>query len=974
MADRPGPAVYTIPPIRAFADALVAGILARHGRDRMALAEGTILVPNNRAGQAIREAFVRQAEQGLLLPRLVAVGDSELNEKAGAALDAIGDEPLPPAIEPLRRQLVLARLIQRDRSVDGAEAMRLAADLARTLDQLIVEDVAPSKLRELNLFGELSTHWNTSLEQLKAILDLWPRELEKLGRIDLADRRNRQLKQVAARWRQDPPKGFVAAAGISTAAPAVVELLATVARSANGEVVLAGLDLDISDEEWAAIGGSEAEPAIETHPQFHLHQLLSRMKVGRGEVQRWKWSGDIASTAKRARAISHAFAPAEATRNWIELGQKDRNLAGVTALELSNPAEEAQAIALAIREAIERPAETVALVTPDRDLASRVSAHLQRWQIQADDSAGQSLAATPSGTLLLALAEAAVEHFAPSALLALLKHPLVRQGEERREWLDRVRKLDLVVRGPRPASGLEGMAQFLQGGDSRTRPGMQGVQNWWADTSTILAPLERMAGQKLPGMIATLREVAGALAGESLWSGPAGRELAALVAELEQGALQGPEGMSLASLLQVLRQLMDGIAIRPGYGGHPRVFIWGLLEAKLQSADLVILGGLNEGTWPQLPAPDPWLAPRIRRELGLPSLERRIGLAAHDLASALGAPRVLMTRARRDARSPTIASRFWLRLETMTGGLELPQTPYDRIAQAIDACTGKPDRAQRPAPCPPLEERPREISVTAVDRLSADPFAFYASAMLGLNALEPVDADPGPAWRGSMIHGVLEHWARDDGYRPGALVARMEETLSDGTIHPLVRALWLPRLSEAAEWIEQRVAEHQSEGRTPLVAEKSGQAEVAGVKIRGRADRIDRLANGRLAIVDYKTGEGPNNKQVAAGFAMQLGLIGLIAEQGGFEGVTGEGGAFEYWSLARDSRTGQFGKVTSPVTGRMAVKEPEAFVEFIAGKFREAAGKWLTGNEPFKAKLRPEYAWADFDQLMRMEEWQGRDV
>lgn len=974
MADRPGPAVYTIPPIRAFADALVAGILAQHGKDRLALARGMILVPNNRAGQAIREAFVRQAEGGLLLPRLVAVGDSELDEKAGVALDAIDDAPLPPAIEPLRRQLILARLVQQDRGIDGAEAMRLAADLARTLDQLIVEEIAPSKLAELNLSGELSAHWNASLDQMKAILDLWPLELKRLGRIDMADRRNRQLNRVAERWRTKPPGTFVIAAGISTAAPAVARLLATVARIPHGQVVLAGLDLDISDEEWTAIGGGETEPAIETHPQFHLYQLLQRMKVGRGEVRRWKWSGDIASTAKRARAISHAFAPAEATRNWVELEQKDRNLAGVTALELANPAEEAQAIAVAIRHAIEQPAQTAALITPDRDLASRVSAHLERWKIQADDSAGQSLAASPNGTLLLVLAEALAEHFAPSALLALLKHPLVRQGEERRAWLDQVRSLDLVLRGPRPASGLGGVTQFLRGGDKRTRPARQMLQGWWAEISAILAPLERLAGQDFSAMIATLREAAGALAGDALWSGPAGRELAALVAELEQGAVDGPTAMSPVSLSQVLRQLMDGIAIRPGYGGHPRVFIWGLLEAKLQSADVVILGGLNEGTWPQLPAPDPWLAPRIRRELGLPSLERRIGLAAHDLASALGAPKVLMTRAKRDTRSPTIASRFWLRLETMTGVLERPETRYDRIAHGVDACEGKPVRASRPAPCPPVEERPREISVTAVDRLSADPFAFYASAMLGLNALEPVDADPGPAWRGSLIHAVLERWAEDDDYRPGALVERMDKALSDGTIHPLIRALWLPRLSEAAEWIEQRVAGNRAEGRTPLVAEKSGHAEFAGVRVRGRADRIDRLADGRLAIVDYKTGEGPSNRQVAAGFAMQLGLIGLIAEQGGFEGAKGTAGAFEYWSLARDSKTGQFGKVTSPVTGKTAVKEPEAFVAFIAEKFKEAAANWLTGNAPFKAKIRPEYAWADYDQLMRLEEWQGRDV
>ena len=119
----------------------------------------------------------------------------------------------------------------------------------------------------------------------------------------------------------------------------------------------------------------------------------------------------------------------------------------------------------------------------------------------------------------------------------------------------------------------------------------------------------------------------------------------------------------------VLRQLLDARAVRPPYGGHPRIFIWGLLEARLQRADLVVLGGLNEGVWPALPAPDPWLPPKVRAKLGMPTLESRIGLAAHDFASALGAPEVLITRARRDGRSPTVASRFLLRLDAISGGL-----------------------------------------------------------------------------------------------------------------------------------------------------------------------------------------------------------------------------------------------------------------------------------------------------------------
>jgi ATP-dependent helicase/nuclease subunit B len=426
------------------------------------------------------------------------------------------------------------------------------------------------------------------------------------------------------------------------------------------------------------------------------------------------------------------------------------------------------------------------------------------------------------------------------------------------------------------------------------------------------------------------------------------------------------------ALPHLLRDAFDGVAVRPGAGGHPRLFIWGLIEARLQRADLMILGGLNEGTWPALPAPDPWLAPKIRMELGMPGIERRIGLSAHDLASALGAPQVLLTRARRDARAPTIASRFWLRIETLTGGLPLPAPRFDLLARAVDHVNALPDRAKRPRPCPPVADRPHSLSVTEVDRLSADPFAFYARAMLGLARLDPLDAEPTPAWRGTIIHDVLETWAKQDHYAPDALIRRMEHALDSPAIHTLTRLLALPRLIQAAEWIEAQVAHGREEGREPVLAEERGEVKFAGITISGKADRIDRFADGSLAIVDYKTGSPPSTKQVANGYALQLALLSLIAEGGGFTGLRGTGSAFEYWSLARDKNR-NFGKIVSPCTGRSEDRIPaDEFVARASAQFRTAIETWLTGNEPFTAKLRPEYAWGDYDHLMRLEEWEGR--
>jgi ATP-dependent helicase/nuclease subunit B len=438
-----------------------------------------------------------------------------------------------------------------------------------------------------------------------------------------------------------------------------------------------------------------------------------------------------------------------------------------------------------------------------------------------------------------------------------------------------------------------------------------------------------------------------------------------VIAELQASEAAAQLTVTAEDAVPLLRQLLDERAVRPPYGGHPRIFIWGLLEARLQRADLLVLGGLNEGAWPALPAPDPWLPPKIRATLAMPTLEFRIGLAAHDFASALGAPEVLITRARRDSRSPTVASRFLLRLDAISGGL-----PRDRVLEQITRALdnpGPPAPVDRPAPAPPAEQRPKEIWVTQVDRLKADPFAFYANAMLKLRLLDPVDADYSARWKGDEVHKVFEAWLQHDECAPDKLRARAERLLADEAIHPMLRALWAPRLREAIDWIAEMERANRAAGRKPLRAEVTGEAPLAGITIHGRADRIDRLPDGGLAIVDYKTGKPPTMKAIDAGFALQLGLLGLIGRQGGFDGVSGEPEAFEYWSLIRN-RDG-FGKCMR------ADKDMEQG-EFLAHAYRnfgEAAEKWLTGTEPFTAKLNPAYApYGDYDQLMRLEEWYGR--
>jgi len=958
MPDGPRrPAVFTIPSHRSFADALAAGLIDRFGKDPLGLAQGRILLPNNRAVRAVMEAFVRASGSGLLLPRLIPVGDPELDERVGGALDRLDEnEPVPPAIDPTERLLRLASIV---RGEGTAESLRLAADLARTLDALLIEGVDPHRLKDAVAgTSDLARHWEHSLARLQLIYEIWPQILVDAGAIDLAERRNRLLRQLSERWKHAPPAGFTVAAGITTAAPAVTALVSSVARMPEGMVVLPGLALAsiLPDEEWDALGPGEDGRGEATHPQYHLKLLLDRLGIARGEVQAWRRSGSSSSSPARARAVANAMAAPEFSHKWETLRPSERRLSGIRLAEFPDSAAEAQAVALALREALETPGKTAALVTPDRQLAVRVSALLARWGIEADDSAGRTLSATAPGTLLLSITAAAAEELAPVALLAMLKHPLVGgEGDERLAWLDSVRELDLKLRGPRPAAGMAGLdTHFAE------------VREW----QKVRQLVERIGAflrepTSMAGLAGTLSTAAQALAGDAAWRGPAGRMAAELLADLQASDAAKELLVEAEDAVPMLRQLLDSHAVRPPYGGHPRIFIWGMLEARLQRADLMVLGGLNEGVWPAMPAPDPWLPPKVRANLGMPTLDTRIGLAAHDFASALGAPEVLITRARREGRSPTVASRFLLRLDAISGGLPR-DVRLERLTRALDD-PGPPQPASRPAPAPPANQRPERISVTAVDRLKADPFAFYAQAILKLRKIDPVDADHTAAWKGTAVHDVFQQWLQQDECDPDKLRPRAEQLLRDGAIHPMLRALWAPRLLEAIDWIADMERQNRLEGRRPLAAEVKGEAPLAGVIVHGRADRIDRLAGGSLAIIDYKTGAPPTQKAVDAGFALQLGLLGLIGRAGGFDQVSGDPDAFEYWSLSRYK--GSFGRLMRPDKDM----QPGEFLQHAHANFADAAGKWLTGSEPFTAKLNPAYApYGDYDQLMRLEEWYGR--
>ena len=994
MAERSSPGIYSIAAHRGFADALVSGLLPRYRDPELGLARLTLLLPSSRAARTLSEAFIRLAGkeniEGLLLPRMVVVGDLDLDEALGPLLDPIGTHAaIWPAMDPARRLFRLADLIRQERGESapkGASLLRLAQQAGETMDRLAVEEVGADELlgeKILGLVGDVAEHWQESLHLFARLQLRWRAELEQAQCLDASERRNRLFDYTAQSWKETPPATPIVAAGVTSAAPALARLLRVVAELPGGAVILPDFDLTLDDDVWDELGqaGAPAESGETfapgdslTHPQYHLKLLLNRMGIGRGEVQPWHRAGESASRSERSHAISAVFLPPRASRSWARMKAEERRLSGIRIMETANPEEEAQAIALLVREALAEPGKRAAVITPDRGLATRVAAHLKRWNIDADDSAGRPLSQTPAGRLLLLLAEAMAEHAPPVQMVALLTHPLVAAGDgrSRAAWLEHARRFDKLLRGPRPAPGLAALGDLVAekaGDDTRFR-------DWWHAADEMLAPVMALSeGREVPldEMIDALATAGEALCGERLWSNEDGRALSAFLGDFGGQAREAGIRFDAIELPQILRDAMDRVAVRPPWGGHPRIAIYGLLEARMNRADLVICGGLNEGVWPAHPPPDPLLPPPILRALGIPAAEFRIGLAGHDLAGALGAPEVVLSRARREADGMAIPSRFLLRVQALLGELYSAGSSAYReeripaLARTIDHAPRAPVYP-RPMPVPDAAQRKRRIAVTALDRLRGDPFQFYAREILGLKMLDPLDGDADAKWRGIAAHDILNAWHD----RGGDIADVAQAVLSQHNPHPLTRALWQPRLLAALTWIAQQIAAEPE--REVVSVERWGKMDVDGVEIFGRADRIDRLADGTLAIVDYKTGGPPSGRMVEEGFALQLGLIGMMAARGGVEGLAAaEPAKFEYWSLGRSekSETG-FGYVSSPVLeGRKKTGLPlEDFLPGTERYLREAIARWIMGSDPFTARANPDLeVYTEYDQLMRLDEW-----
>ena len=986
MSGKPGlfsrkPNWFTIPPEAGFVDALARGILAEIG-EGPDLVRTRVLLPTRRACRSLADAFLRLGGgRPMLLPRLTPLGDIDEDDLAfeGWEVSALGEDAagaadLPPGIAPLRRQLMLTRLILADKKSTGVDqAVALAQELARLLDQVHTERLGLEGLQGL-VPDDYAEHWQITLNFLRILTETWPGIVAEEGALDPAERRNRLLAAQAEAWSRRPPEGAVIAAGSTGSIPATADLLSVIASLPQGAVVLPGLDRDMDDAAWKGLGSS--------HPQYGMARLLDRVGVARKDVAAWPAQDRESAIRSRVMLVNRALRPAEATETWRDETPPSMDaLNGVEVVACPGPQEEAGVIALAMRQVLEDESKTAALITPDRGLARRVAAELARWGVNVDDSAGRPLAQTTPGAFLRLTARMASEALAPIPLLACLKHPLAALSLSPGACRSLVRRLELAgLRGPRPEPGADGLRAALKGkGD---------LMDLVDRVETALAPFAQLLTRRAAPLADLLKAhvaAAEALAASDtepgaarLWSGEAGEAAAAFVAELnEAGAIVAD--LPPDSYPALIDGLMLGRAVRPRYGAHPRLAIWGLLEARLQRADVVILGGLNEGTWPPEVPASPWMSRPMMEKFGLPLPERRIGQTAHDFVQAFAAPRVIVTRATRVEGTPTVPSRWLLRLETMVHGTPLAAV-FEGGAQwlywqhQLDAPARRIE-ARPPAPKPPVEARPRSLPVTRIETWMRDPYGIYARYILALKRLDPIDADPGAADYGSFIHDALDKFLiAYPTALPADAVDRLlgigRECFGASLARPGIQAFWWPRFVRIAHWFVEEEAERRTR-LTATLSEAKGALTIDGpagpFEIHGVADRIDRLKDGGLVIVDYKTGAIPPEREIAAGYAPQLPLEGAIAAAGGFAALGKQAPTeLEFWQLTGGNPAGERCPVKGDTT--TLVKEALEGLQRLVAEFDRP-------ETPYRARPRPDAAprYDDYEHLARVKEWAAGD-
>ena len=951
---------YSIP----FWDTLANIYLSKYAPNNLELASVLFLVPNRRACKSLSDAFIRQ--QGLkpaILPQIVSIteiDDDELffdklelsNELENDNLSLISKE---------ERLFIFTRLILSKpqdfgiKQISLAQAFNLAKELANLIDIVCNNDLSFDKLQTL-VPEKYATHWQETLELLKIITEYWPKILAEKNAIDITEKRKKQLLLQADIWEKQNTNKTIVAAGITASFPAIVKILNVIKKLPNGAIYFAGIDYFADDNYWNAID--------EANPQFELKELLSLLDIKRCEIQ------NIGNTFNNNREllISEIMRPAGLSDAWRHLKNSNFDITeaidGIEIIETKSQRDEALAIAFKMREIIETPEKTVALITYDRNLARRVSAELERFNVKVDDSAGIPLNLTSTGIFLRLIVEAAINIDSDVAINALVKCPFSLFGEDAGLFRKKAYKYETSLR------------TVNKNIDDEDNAFISGIKKELNEFSNLLKLPKINFYDALTTHIKVAEKISSSNISDGaslLWKGDEGKHTAKFLTSILNssnvlGDISGKDYLSFFS------ELMSTDSLRSSHGSHPRLKILGPIEARLNSFDYIILGEMNEGIWPKADKADMWMSRPMKKDFGLSLPEKNVGILASDLCSFLGCKNVILTRADRIDGTPTKKSRWLLRFETVINALGydiscLQKNDWLDFINNIDIPSDF-FAIKAPAPCPPIEARPRKLSASAVDLLVSDPYSVFAKYILRLYPFDDLDTPLDQRDYGTLIHAIIEEF--NNRYPSDLPDNALEKLLSLGKKHfdkmnieSELRTFWFPKFEKTAKWIIEQEKDYRRSVRkvnNEITGQVSFNAPNGPVTFTAKADRIDELKNNNINIIDYKTGKIPSKKQVFSGHALQVVLEGLIARKGSFDNISSkELEQLLYWQLGAKSLD------INPEEDDIIDKTEDYLLKLISAFDFETT--------PYLSRPSPKYVPKnkDYEHLARVREWSVQD-
>ena len=795
---------YTIPASQAFADTLVTGIIDKFPEPEQ-LARIELYLPSRRAISSIKEAFLKHQNKGpILLPKMFAVGEPDEEVALNITIERL---ELDEAINGFERQCLIASQIQHfpigGLRMAPAPAMKLASSLCVLIDQMQRAGTPLSAIRDV-LPDELSTHWQEILKFLTILFDYWPSILAERGQIDPVARQQQLLQAQLDFWTSHPPNAPIILAGSTGTLPMTRAFMKVISHLPMGAVIFPGIELDIEDADWRAI---EQDPV---HPLHQIARSMVEFELPLSEVRYWHVTEQMQHKSVRSRQIMlrEVMRPASRTSRWRRLAVDQSELTpsslqGLTVMSVTDSFQEAELIAGLMRQALETPIKTAMLITPDRMLARKVQAALMRWNILVDDSAGSALILSSPARFLALIIRVVQEDASPHALRALFKHPFATAGLPRAEFTHLASLFEeQILRGPLPRKNWESWTLSVA-----QKPKLKNF--WQTCLLSAFTPLRdafKAVNPSLDTLAIALMQTAqnlGALpenrvdenrvdenradsgindtqsdAPLHIYSDYAGVRLLELLSDMIR--FGGSYPLTASEFYNTFRVLCQEEVVRTPYNQHPRLKILGTIEARMQQADTVILGGLNEGVWPPFSQRDMWINNASRTQLGLPDRHWRIALSAHDFMMAAASPEVMITRSVITDGAPTQISRWLARLDAVVAAAGLSSHLDKQIPVWMKAVNARkiPDIVKpivRPEPKPALAHRPSQISATDFDQLITDPYGFYVKKILKIRQKNPIDEPPSVALRGSLIHDVIAEFSTR--YPTGELPEDAEEQL-----------------------------------------------------------------------------------------------------------------------------------------------------------------------------------------------------